>query len=305
MKLITSRRSSRFSPPAATRATVRCERSRGCGSIRRPMLIEGGDCGPGDRAGQVGRELTHCNAHRRVRARACRPRMKARRSTAEQIALSRSGSTKARTRRRKRRRPIRAITGRISRQCGQPFRKSQNAAWVRNPVDAFLAAGHESHGLVAGASGGQGDAAAARVSRPDRPAADARRARGVSRRRLAERLRRGRRPAAGQPAVWRALGPALDGRVALQRLGRLQGGNPRQRAAHLAVARLDRRVAQRRQRLRPDGRGDARRRRARADRSRTRCGPPAFWSATGTSSTATPGSRTRSSTRPRRFSASR
>ncbi len=53
-----------------------------------------------------------------------------------------------------------------------------------------------------------------------------------------------RRSAAGELAVWRALGPALDGRVALQRLGRLGQASSRQPAAHLALARLDHRVAQ-------------------------------------------------------------
>ena len=61
---------------------------------------------------------------------------------------------------------------------------------------------------------------------------------------------------------------------------------PRQPAAHLALARLDRRVAQRRQGLRPHGRGDARRRRARARRPATPCAPPASWSATTSCSAA-------------------
>ena len=68
------------------------------------------------------------------------------------------------------------------------------------------------------------------------------------------------------PALRRALGPALDGRLAVQRLGRLRRRGPREPAAHLALARLDRRIAQRGQGLRPDGRRDARRRRGRARR---------------------------------------
>ena len=55
-------------------------------------------------------------------------------------------------------------------------------------------------------------------------------------------------------------------------------GGPRQPAAHLALARLDRRVAQRRQAATTDDRRDARRRRACPDRSRRRSGPPASWS---------------------------
>ena len=73
----------------------------------------------------------------------------------------------------------------------------------------------------------------------------------------------------GQPSIRRALGAALDGRLAVQRLVRTGPGGPLQPPASLALARLDHRVAQRRQGLRPDGPGDARRRRARPGRSRT------------------------------------
>ena len=52
------------------------------------------------------------------------------------------------------------------------------------------------------------------------------------------------RPAARQPGIRRALGTALDGRLALQRLGRLRCRGARKPAAYLAMARLDRRVAQ-------------------------------------------------------------
>ena len=44
----------------------------------------------------------------------------------------------------------------------------------------------------------------------------------LPRRHVAGRVREGGRSPAGQPAVRRALGPALDGRLALQRLGRLR-----------------------------------------------------------------------------------
>ena len=105
------------------------------------------------------------------------------------------------------------------------------------------------------------------------------------------------------PAVRRALGPALDGRLALQRLVRPRRRGPQQPAAHLALARLDRRVAQRRQGLRPDGPRDARRRRAVPRPTRARCGRPASSPGSTSSSTATPGWTRRSSTRPRRSSA--
>ena len=114
-----------------------------------------------------------------------------------------------------------------------------------------------------------------------------------------------RRQAAGQPALRRALGPALDGRLAIQRLGRLRRRGSREPASHLALARLDRRITEHRHALRPDGRRHAGRRRGRPATTSTRCGPPAFSSATGTSSIATSGSTTPSNTRPRRFWASR
>ena len=100
------------------------------------------------------------------------------------------------------------------------------------------------------------------LPRPDRPAPHARGAACLPGRRIAGRLREGRRSPAGQSALRRALGPALDGRLAVQRLGRLGQAGPRQPAAYLALARLDRRVAQSRQALRPHGRGDARGRRS-------------------------------------------
>src|SRR5262249_47493884 len=72
--------------------------------------------------------------------------------------------------------------------------------------------------------GAEEPATAPSVSGPDRLAPDARRDAGVSGGCLAGCLRKSRRSLVGQPAVWRALGPALDGRVAVQRLGRLRRG---------------------------------------------------------------------------------
>src|SRR5204863_2190499 len=58
---------------------------------------------------------------------------------------------------------------------------------------------------------------------------------------LASGLRKSRRPPAGRSPLRRALGPPLDGRLALQRLGGLERrqSNPRQPASYLAMARLD------------------------------------------------------------------
>ena len=86
-------------------------------------------------------------------------------------------------------------------------------------------------------------------ARPDRARPDARAIADVPDRRSTRRLRPSRRPPARLAGLRRALGAALDGRLAVQRLGRLWSGGPREPAPHLAMARLDRRVPQRRRRL--------------------------------------------------------
>ncbi len=118
----------------------------------------------------------------------------------------------------------------------------------------------------AAAAGRQARAAAPRVSRSDRPAADARRDRGFRRRPSPDAYEKVVDRLLASPQLRRALGPALDGHLALQRLVGPGGRGPQQPEAHLALARLDHRVAQRRQGLRPDGPRDARRRRAVPDR---------------------------------------
>ena len=113
--------------------------------------------------------------------------------------------------------------GRSSRSRGRPCRRSANADWVRNPIDAFIAAEHEARGLT---------------PRPEAP-------RHVLLRRVYLDLT-GLPPTPEElhaflddpspdayekvvdrllavAAVRRALGPALDGRLALHRLGRLRG----------------------------------------------------------------------------------
>ena len=66
------------------------------------------------------------------------------------------------------------------------------------------------------------------VARPDRPAADARGGRRLRQRRPTRRLRKARRPPAGQAGLRRALGPAVARPGPLRRLGRLR----RRPAAH-------------------------------------------------------------------------
>ena len=126
----------------------------------------------------------------------------------------------------------------------------RNRGWVRNPIDAFIAAKHEKRGLKP-LPPAEKHILLRRVyldliGLPPTAGGVAR----LSSRSLTGRLREGGGPAAGQPALRRALGPPLDGRLALQRLVRLprRQRGPRQPAAHLALARLDHRVAQRRTR---------------------------------------------------------
>ncbi len=173
----------------------------------------------------------------------------------------------------------------------------------RNPVDAFLAAERAKHGLTP-------QSAAERrlllrrvyldlIGLPPTP----RGSDGLRRRPLAGRLRAGRRSAAGLAAVRRALGPALDGHLALLRLVGPRRRGAQQPEAHLALARLDRRVAQRRQGLRPDAAGDARRGRVVSRTTSTGCAAPASWRGITSSSTAIAGWKRRSNTPPRRSSA--
>ena len=144
---------------------------------------------------------------------------------------------------------------------GRPSPRVKNADWVRNPIEPSSPRSTKRADSSRGRRR-KGGPAAPGLSRSDRPVADARGATRFLRTTSPRRLREGRRSAARRSALRRAMGPALDGHLALQRLGRLDGrqADARQPAAHLALARLDRRVAQRRQGLRPHGRGDARRR---------------------------------------------
>ena len=93
--------------------------------------------------------------------------------TAEQIKTLKAwidqGATFPATRSRS---PIRAITGRFARRCGRPCRRK--STWGKNPIDAFIAAEWQEARPDAAAAGRQALAAAPRLSRSDRPAADAR-----------------------------------------------------------------------------------------------------------------------------------
>ena len=138
-----------------------------------------------------------------------------------------------------------------------------------NSIDFFLDAERGKRNLSTNPPADRADTPSPRLPRPDRHAADAGRA--------ARLCRMTHRPNAYEKVVDRLLASPQYG----ERWGRhwmdvwrysdwygFGEEYPRQPAAHLALARLDHRVAQRRQGLRPHDRRDAGRRRARAGRSR-------------------------------------
>ena len=133
----------------------------------------------------------------------------------------------------------------------------QDGAWPRSDVDRFLLAAMEARGCGRWATPIGPPAPAAQL-RPDRPAADAGRGRGVPGRRVARRGGKGGRSAAGVAGVRRAVGPALARRRPLRRVER-QGGEP-QLPARLALPRLRHRRLQRRQAVRQVHHGADRRR---------------------------------------------
>src|ERR1051326_7496055 len=87
------------------------------------------------------------------------------------------------------------------------------------------------------AGGSEGGPAPPGVSRPDRAFAYARGTAGLRGGHLDRRLRKGGGPAAGGPALRRTLGPALDGYLALQRLGRVERRQPDSRQIGRASCR--------------------------------------------------------------------
>ena len=142
------------------------------------------------------------------------------------------------------------------------FTAPADKAWVKNPVDAFILSKLQQGGPEAVAAGGPQDAAAPGLLRPDRLAAHARRNGRFPGRQIARRLCQGRREAAGQPAIRRALGPALAGRGPVRRDRWLRVRYPSRRC--LAVPRLRDPRLQQRQAVRPLRDGAARGRRNRA-----------------------------------------
>ncbi len=126
--------------------------------------------------------------------------------------------------------------------------KVKNANWPRNAIDYFILARLEAEGLSPSPEADRYMLVAPAVSRPDRPAADARGGRGVRERQIAESLRAIWSTGCWPPALWRALGAALARPGPLRRYQRLRKGSP---ALDLALSRLGHRRPQRRHAVRP------------------------------------------------------
>lgn len=87
-----------------------------------------------------------------------------------------------------------------------------------NPIDAFIGVELARQGLAPPARRRETGSAAAGVSRPGWRATDGGRVAGLSCRGCAGCVRARDRTASGVAPIWRAVGPSLDGRLALQRL---------------------------------------------------------------------------------------
>ena len=99
-----------------------------------------------------------------------------------------------------------------------------DASWCRTPVDSSCWPGSKPPGLKPNGPADRRKLDSPGLFRPDRPAADARGSRGVSGRHGRRRLRAADRPPAGQPALRRALGPALARPGPVRREPRLRAG---------------------------------------------------------------------------------
>ena len=96
--------------------------------------------------------------------------------------------------------PSAPITGRSAPSRRRPVPAVHDGDWVRTPIDAFVLARLEAEGVKPAPSADKRTLLRRVYSRPDRPAADAGGAAGLSRRRLAASLREGRRRPAGPAA---------------------------------------------------------------------------------------------------------
>ena len=102
------------------------------------------------------------------------------------------------------------------------FTSAVDRAWAKQPIDAFVLSRLEKEELRPAPQASKATLIRRRLLRSDRPAAHACRGRRVRRRHVARSLREAGRQAAGQPALRRALGPALARCRPLRRNRRLR-----------------------------------------------------------------------------------
>ena len=234
----------------------------------REGLLRGGDDRARHRARRSGQEHAAQGraARRRLPAHAARPRQAARRPTSTR---SPSGFAAAR---RGRRRPTRRR--RRWRRTSASSPPEQRAFWAFQPLAqagrrrrcatrrgraptsiASCSRGSRREGLTPVGAADKLHAAAPRHARPDRPAADARGGRRVSRRRVARRVRQGRRSPARVAALRRGVGPHVARRRALRRrrLSQPRPDGPRLQSVsqRVPVSRLGDPRVQRRPAVRP------------------------------------------------------
>ena len=183
---ITSRRSSRSSSPAATRATVRCERSRGCGSIRRPCSSKAATRARRSSRAKSADSYLIRHAHGRVgHAHAARGRRRGADGRADRALQAVDRRRRARARRNAAARPARPLVVSSAGAAGcADSRRTRPGFAIRSMRSS--PPGTSRTGLSPVAAADKATLLRRVYLDLDRPAADARRARGVPGRRVAE-----------------------------------------------------------------------------------------------------------------------
>ena len=171
-----------------------------------------------DRARQRRREPAHRDGHpSRSEAADAAARVRARADGQADRPCCADGSTRARSGTR---------TGPTSRPSARIRRRSKRGGMGAQSDRSVHPRAPRTRGAAAVARSRQGDAAAPRHLRPDRPAADAGRGRRLPRRQVARRLREAGRRAAAVAALRRADGDAVARRGPLRRHARLPHRQP-------------------------------------------------------------------------------
>ncbi len=241
---------SRSSPRTATSATAASMQEGGLRLNARETCPGRRRLGPeGDRAGRsqgqpagAGDRRLRCRIQDAARGR--RPAADGRASRVDHALDQRGGHLAG----RRRRSAAEADHWAWQKPRKTPLPSVQHADWPRHRDRPFRAGAAGSSRLGAGARGRSLHAGAPRVSRSDRPAADARRGRRVCQRPATGRLRADGRSRAGRSGLRRALGPRVARPGALCRL---EGLWLRSAAHDLALSRLGDRGLQSQPAVRP------------------------------------------------------